>query len=193
MLGKVKCLKQYIILSTSVIVNDKKWNLRKSLKKNHVFWSVIVMLLKCLHKWNSFFFLFETVISISYIKTCKWYYEYYEWYCKYYEWYYEILRGTTRGTTRHYVVIRVVLGDTARYYEWYYETSHLVIVDTTTCFARHEGGATRYYNVGQISCHCVPSILRFKILAKYLRLQYNLVDARNLPNHFLEFLLLLHI
>ena len=36
----------------------------------------------------------------------------------------------------------------------------------------------------QIYCYCVSSILDFKILAKFLRLQYNLVDDRNLSNHF---------
>ena len=52
---------------------------------------------------------------------------------RYCEWYYETLRGTTSGTTRHYVVLRVVQRDTVRYYEWYYES----LRDTTSGTTRH--------------------------------------------------------
>ena len=116
---------------------------RSVLLKKFVLRSVIVTLLKGAYKWNSFFSIFDIFFSISYFKTDKLYYKYYERcyeYYKYYEryykilrvvlrdtkrwykWYYETLRGTTSGTMSHYEILRVVLQDTARYYGWYYES-----------------------------------------------------------------------
>lgn len=155
------------------------------------------------------FLYFWYIFSINYFKTDKLYYkyyercyEYYEYYERYYKilrvvlrdtkrwykWYYETLRGTTSGTMSHYEILRVVLQDTARYYGWYHES----LCGTKRHFERFS--ITRRVVprdvtiLGQVSWHCVLFILDFKNLAKFLRLQCKLVDVRNLPNYFLEFL-----
>ena len=142
-LGKVECLKQYIILSTLVIVNDKKWNIKKRVIEKMRFTECYSNAFKRCLQMKFLFLYFWYIFSISYFKTDELYYkyyercyEYYEYYERYYKilrvvlrdtkrlykWYYETLRGTTSGTMSHYEILRVVLQDTARYYGWYYES-----------------------------------------------------------------------